>query len=116
LTTNRKATPSRNGGPLILNRHPPDDGLVEAEIAAFGGFWQYQFLDTGRPCTNADDSRRVERRKCGFDHHTLEALRERAVRKVQEGESPEVVASVFGLNGRRYMDGWRSIGAEAVRA
>ena len=27
-----------------------------------------------------------------MDHHTLEALRERAVRKVQEGESPEVVA------------------------
>ena len=29
---------------------------------------------------------------------TLEALRERAVRKVQEGESPEVVARVLGLN------------------
>jgi hypothetical protein len=69
LTTIRKATPSRNGGPLILNRPPPDDGLVEAEIAAFGGFWQYQFLDTGRPCTKAGDSRRVERRKCGFRCH-----------------------------------------------
>ena len=33
-----------------------------------------------------------------LDHHTLEALRERAVRKVQEGESPEVVARVLGLN------------------
>jgi hypothetical protein len=28
-----------------LNRHPPDDGLVEAEIARFGGRWQCQFLD-----------------------------------------------------------------------
>jgi hypothetical protein len=34
-----------------------------------------------------------------LDHHTLEALRERAVRKVQEGESPEVIARVLGLNG-----------------
>ena len=33
-----------------------------------------------------------------LDHHTLEALRERAVRKVQEGESPDVVARVLGLN------------------
>jgi len=33
-----------------------------------------------------------------LDHHTLEALRDRAVRKVQEGESPEVVARVLGLN------------------
>ena len=30
-----------------------------------------------------------------LDHATLEALRERAVQRVQEGESPEVVARVF---------------------
>ena len=41
----------------------------------------------------------------GLDHHTLEALRERAVRKVQEGESPEVVARVLGLN-RSTVYGW----------
>jgi hypothetical protein len=29
-----------------FNRHPPDDELVEAEIAALDGFWQRQFLDT----------------------------------------------------------------------
>ena len=40
-----------------------------------------------------------------LDHHTLEALRERAVRKVQECESPEVVARVLGLN-RSTVYGW----------
>ena len=40
-----------------------------------------------------------------LDHHTLEALRERAVRKVQEGESPEAVARVLGLN-RSTVYGW----------
>ena len=40
-----------------------------------------------------------------LDHHTLEALRERAVRKVQEGESPDVVARVLGLN-RSTVYGW----------
>ena len=35
-----------------------------------------------------------------LDHKTLEAMRERAVRarQVQEGESPEVVARVLGLD------------------
>jgi transposase len=33
-----------------------------------------------------------------LDHHTLEALHERAVGKVQEAESPKVVARVLGLN------------------
>jgi hypothetical protein len=32
-----------------------------------------------------------------LDHATLEALRERAVPRVQEGESPEVVARVFWI-------------------
>ena len=36
-----------------------------------------------------------------LDHKTLEAMRERAVRQVQEGESPEVVARVLGLDLRR---------------
>jgi NAD(P)-dependent dehydrogenase (short-subunit alcohol dehydrogenase family) len=31
----------------LLTRHPPDD--IEADIADFDGFWQYQFLDTGVP-------------------------------------------------------------------
>src|ERR1700726_1366509 len=38
-----------------------------------------------------DDARRL-------DHATLEAMRERAVRSVQSGESPEVVARVIGVN------------------
>ncbi len=38
-----------------------------------------------------DDARKL-------DHQTLEAMRERAVRRVQTGESPEVVGRVLGLN------------------
>src|SRR5437762_13905593 len=40
-----------------------------------------------------------------LDHATLEAMRERAVRSVQNGESPEVVARVNGVN-RSTMYGW----------
>src|ERR1700746_242266 len=40
-----------------------------------------------------------------LDHATLEAMRERAVRSVQNGESPEVVARVMGVN-RSTMYGW----------
>ena len=32
---------------ILPNRHPPDDGLVEAEIAACDGFWQCPTLDAG---------------------------------------------------------------------
>src|SRR5215469_17278351 len=46
----------------------------------------------------ANDARRL-------DHATLEAMRERAVRSVQDGESPEVVADVLGIN-RSTMYGW----------
>ena len=45
-----------------------------------------------------DDARKL-------DHATLEALRERAVQRVQEGESPEVVARVFGI-GRTAIYRW----------
>src|ERR1700722_8368309 len=45
-----------------------------------------------------DDARRL-------DHATLEAMRERAVRGVQNGESPEVVARVIGVN-RSAIYGW----------
>ena len=45
-----------------------------------------------------DDARKL-------DHQTLEAMRERAVRRVQEGESPEVVAKIFGI-GRTAMYRW----------
>lgn len=45
-----------------------------------------------------DDARRL-------DHATLEAMRERAVRSVQNGESPEVVARVIGVD-RSTMYGW----------
>jgi len=40
-----------------------------------------------------------------LDHSTLEAMRERAVRSVQDGESPEVVARVIGIN-RSTIYGW----------
>jgi transposase len=40
-----------------------------------------------------------------LDHKTLEVMRERAVRQVQEGESPEVVARVLGLD-RSTVYGW----------
>jgi transposase len=40
-----------------------------------------------------------------LDHATLEAMRERAVRSIQDGESPEVVADVLGLN-RSTVYGW----------
>jgi transposase len=40
-----------------------------------------------------------------LDHATLEAMRERAVRSVQDGESPEVVAGVLGTN-RSTVYGW----------
>src|SRR5258707_13757371 len=45
-----------------------------------------------------DDARRL-------DHATLEAMRERAVRSVQDGESPEGVADVLGIN-RSTIYGW----------
>ena len=40
-----------------------------------------------------------------LDHTTLEALRERAVQRVQDGENPEVIARVLGLN-RSTVYGW----------
>src|ERR1700751_204045 len=40
-----------------------------------------------------------------LDHATLEAMRERAVRNVQNGESPEIVARIIGVN-RSTMYGW----------
>src|ERR1019366_3739547 len=40
-----------------------------------------------------------------LDHQTLQAMRERAVRQVREGESPEVIARVLGLN-RPTVYGW----------
>jgi hypothetical protein len=46
----------------------------------------------------ANDARRL-------DHATLEAMRERAVRSIQDGESPEVVALVLGIN-RSTIYGW----------
>src|SRR6516225_8516300 len=43
-----------------------------------------------------------------LDHGTLEAMRERTVRSVQNGESPEVVARVIGVN-RSTMYGWLAL-------
>ena len=40
---------------------------------------------------NTHDARRL-------DHHTLTELRARAVRSVQEGQSPEIVAKALGIH------------------
>ena len=40
-----------------------------------------------------------------LDHTTLEAMRERAVRSVNDGESPEVVARIIGIS-RSTIYGW----------
>jgi hypothetical protein len=50
-----------------------------------------------------DDARKL-------DHKTLEAMREGAVRRVQEGESPEVVARILVWGGPPCTDGWRNTG------
>src|ERR1700731_1226375 len=51
-----------------INRHPPDDGLVEAKIATFDGFWQFQTLDTGLSCSQPA-TLAAERRKCRICCH-----------------------------------------------
>ena len=53
-----------------------------------------------------DDARKL-------DHATLEEMRMRAVRSVQAGESPEVVARSMRINRRTIYGGWRSIGEVA---
>ena len=59
-----------------------------------------------------DDARKL-------DHETLEAMRMRAVRRVQEGESPELVARIFGI-GRtaiyRWLAAYRCGGWGALKA
>ena len=49
---------------------------------------------------NTHDARRL-------DHHTLTELRARAVRSVQEGQSPEIVAKALGIH-RVTIYGWLS--------
>jgi hypothetical protein len=39
----------------MVNRHPPDDSLVAAEISAFEGFWHCQFVARELPCAQAGD-------------------------------------------------------------
>jgi hypothetical protein len=51
-----------------------------------------------------DDARKL-------DHATLEAMRVRAVRSVQAGESPEVVARSLRINPRT-MYGWHPVGSQ----
>jgi transposase len=59
-----------------------------------------------------DDARKL-------DHTTLEALRERAVRSVQEGESPEVVARTLRVSSRamyKWLAAYRRGGWGALKA
>ena len=57
-----------------------------------------------------------------LDHAALEAMRERAVRSVQNGESPEVVARVIGVNrstmyswlAQYRRGGWRALKAQPL--
>jgi transposase len=59
-----------------------------------------------------DDARKL-------DHKTLEAMRERAVKCAQDGESPEVVARIFAV-GRtaiyRWLAQYRRVGWSALKA
>jgi transposase len=59
-----------------------------------------------------DDARKL-------DHATLEALRIRAVRSVQDGESPEAVARALGVTPRamyRWLALYRGGGWNALKA
>ena len=51
------------------------------------------------PCMKEDDARKL-------DHATLEALRMRAVRSVQAGESPEAVARSLRVTSRTTIYDW----------
>ncbi len=50
-----------------------------------------------------DDARKL-------DHKTLEAMRERAVRRVQEVKAPKWQRGFLVWGGPRYTDGWRNTG------
>jgi hypothetical protein len=58
-----------------------------------------------------NDARTNDARR--LDHATLEAMRERAVRSVHEGESPEVWLALLVSIVRRFTAGWHSIDAAA---
>ncbi|MCI0466227.1 MAG: helix-turn-helix domain containing protein [Beijerinckiaceae bacterium] len=48
-----------------------------------------------------------------LDYKTLEEMRIWVVKRVQEGESPEVLAHVLGLNRSTVYGCWRATGAAA---
>jgi hypothetical protein len=52
-----------------------------------------------------DDARKL-------DHKTLEEMRMRAVKRIQDGESPAIIVRVLST-GRPYTDGWRDTGVAA---
>jgi hypothetical protein len=67
-------------------RYPPDDGLVEAEIASFGGFWHANFSTRGSYAPTRDiDALRAGQCRIGceqdatrpwfvIEHNTTERL------------------------------------------
>jgi len=46
--------PIRQWSESILSRNPLIDGCGEAEVVTFDGYWQYQVLSTGLPCSPAN--------------------------------------------------------------
>src|SRR5580692_1911922 len=100
-------------GANVINRHPPDDGLVEAKIATFDGFWQFQTLDTGLSCSQPA-TLAAERRKCRICCHpdaplpwvSLERMTIKDFTRVLDQAAAAVPRSAAGCRQTNF-SGWR---------
>src|SRR6202040_2467614 len=96
-----------------LSRHPPDDGLVEAKIATFDGFWQFQTLDTGLSCSQPA-TLAAGRRKCRICCHpdaplpwvSLERMTIKDFTRVLDQAAAAVPRSAAGCRQTNF-SGWR---------